>query len=192
MDSFYYFPCAVYRDERPDLVEKLLPVVDIHIDSSRQSDESIIQSGCLLSSIDDEIKDYILYSSIDILASQGYTTDNYRFYISNMWAQEFSQGSSTDIHVHSNSQISGWIFLECTENSVHPIFYDARMNKQMVELESCQGEEITNATRAIRFNNLVPGSVIFTNSWLQGQLVCGGAKATTKCIHFIISHKDLP
>ena len=190
MNAFYYFPSAVYRDERPDLVEEILPVVNSQIDRSIQMDNCILQSGCLLSCIGDSVTEYILGSSTEILSDQGYVTDKYDFFISNLWYQEFFGSASTDVHVHSNSQISGWLFLDCEEGGVYPSFRDARTNKKMAELDFIRSEEITNATNCVIFNDIVPGTVIFANSWLEAQLMSGGGNSSTKCIHFIISCRD--
>jgi hypothetical protein len=139
-----------------------------------------------------ELSDYLLVSAVEILRSQGYATDRYDFHISGLWAQEVKKGAATNVHIHKNSQIAGWFFLDVPEGGAYPIYHDTRMNKAALELDFVQGEEVENATSMINFNNMQSGSVLFANSWMQHQLVGGASDDPTRCIHFIISHKDRP
>jgi hypothetical protein len=74
----------------------------------------------------------------------------------------------------------------------YPIYHDTRMNKAALELDYAPSDQVENATSTIHFNNMMPGSVLFSNSWMQHQLVGGNAETPTQCVHFIISHKDRP
>lgn len=191
MEGFAYFPAIVYRDERPDLIEKVLPTCLQALDQVRQEGVPITQSMHLGNEPAlREVADYLLLSAVDILRGQGYTVDKYDFYISGLWAQETGKGAGTNVHVHKNSQICGWFFLETPEGGAYPVYHETRMNKTMVELDFVQGEEISNATNMINFNNVVPGSVLFSNSWMQHQLAGGMSELPTRCIHFIVSHKE--
>jgi uncharacterized protein (TIGR02466 family) len=137
-----------------------------------------------------EVADYLLVSSVDILRGQGYAVDRYDFYLQGLWVQEVTKGAGTNVHVHKNSQICGWFFLETPESGAYPIYHDTRKNKEMVELDFIQGSDITNATNMIHFNNMQPGSVLFSNSWMQHQLMGNMSEQPTRCIHFIVSHKE--
>lgn len=191
MEGFAYFPAIVYRDERPDLVEKVLPRCIQALDQVRQNGMPMTQSAHLAHDPAlREVADYLLVSAVDILRGQGYSVDKYDFYLSGLWAQETGKYSGTNVHVHKNSQICGWFFLETPEGGAYPVYYDTRANKQMVELDFVQDDEISNATNMINFNNVVPGSVLFSNSWMQHQLMSGISDTPTRCIHFIVSHKE--
>lgn len=191
MEGFAYFPAIVYRDERPDLVEKVLPRCIQALDQVRQDGMLLIQSEHLANDPALlEVVDYLLINSVEILRGQGYSVDKYDFYLSGLWAQETGKYSGTNVHVHKNSQICGWFFLETPEGGAYPVYHDTRSNKAMVELDFVQGNEISNATNMINFNSVVPGSVLFSNSWMQHQLVGGVSDKPTRCIHFIVSHKD--
>lgn len=193
MEGFAYFPAIVYRDERPDLIERILPTCLEQLGRVRNEESPMCQSGHLgHEPALRELSDYLLVSAVDILRSQGYATDRYDFHLSGLWAQEVKKGSGTNIHVHKNSQIAGWFFIEAPENGAYPIYHDTRMNKAALELDYAPSDQVENATNAIHFNNMMPGSVLFSNSWMQHQLVGGSADAPTRCIHFIISHKDRP
>lgn len=191
MEGFAYFPAIVYRDERPDLVEKVLPTCIHALDQVRQENSPMTQSMFIANEHTlREVSDYLLLSSVNILRDQGYSVEKYDFYLSGLWAQEMTKGSGTNVHVHKNSQICGWFFLEVPENGAYPVYIDTRMNKAMVELDFVQGNEISNATNMINFNNVISGSVLFSNSWMQHQLIGGLSDSPTRCIHFIVSHKE--
>lgn len=191
MQAFQYFPAIVYRDEQPGLAAEVLPSCIKQLDQVRQEGHPIAQSahlGCLQEF--HGLSKYLLSLSVDALKSQGYEVEKYDFYLSGLWAQELTHGSGTNVHVHKNSQICGWLFLETPENGAYPIYHDTRLNKSMVELDFLQTNEIVNATNMIHFNNIVPGTVLFSNSWMQHQISGGSSSLPTRCVHFIASHKD--
>lgn len=190
MESFSYFPAIVYRDERPDLIEKVLPICKHYLDQVRQPNWPMIQSDHLAGHPDmKDIANYLLQSSVGILQEQGYNITQYEFYLQGLWAQEVAKNGGTNVHVHKNSQICGWFFLESPEGGAYPVYHDTRMNKSMIELDFVQTNDITNATNTIYFNNMKPGTVLFSNSWMQHQLVSGTSERPSLCIHFIVSHR---
>lgn len=191
MQTFAYFPALVYREERPDLIQNALPVCKSHLDQIRTDGGGLLQSNQLAyEPALREVADYLLMSSVSILRSQGYLVDNYDFYLQGLWAQEVNRGSGTIPHAHKNSQICGWFFLEVPKTGVYPVYHDCRMNKGMVELDFAQGTEITNATSSIHFNDIVPGTVLFSNSWIPHQLLNNESDVPARCIHFVVSHKE--
>jgi hypothetical protein len=193
MEGFAYFPAIVYRDERPDLAEKVLPTCIQYLDQVRKPEWPMSQSAHLAHDpAFREVADYLLLSVVDLLRGQGYAVDKYDFYLSGLWAQEVNRGAGTNVHVHKNSQMCGWFFLETPQSGAYPIYHDTRMNKSMIELDFVQGAEVSNATNIIHFNNMVPGTVMFGNSWMQHQLTGSNADTPTRCIHFIVSHKERP
>lgn len=193
MQSFAYFPALVYRDERPDLAEELLPSCVQHLDSVRREGYSIYQTG----SVEHDptfrrVADYLLLSGVKMLRDQGYAVERYDFYLAGLWVQELGVGAGTNVHVHKNSQVSGWMFIDAPQGGAYPVYHDTRANKAMIELDFAPSDEVTNATNSIHFNNVQSGTVLFSNSWMQHQLVGGGADTPTRCLHFIISHRDRP
>lgn len=191
MQGFAYFPAIVYRDERPDLIEGVLPICLKRLNEARGDSTFLCQSAHLgHEPALRELSDYLLISAVEILRTQGYAVDRYDFHISGLWAQEVGGGSGTNVHIHKNSQIAGWFFMETPENGAYPVYHDTRMNKAIVELDYEPSDEIENATSSIHFNNLIPGSVLFANSWMNHQLVGGGGQQPTRCVHFIVSHRD--
>ena len=190
MDAYAYFPAYVYRDEHPEWVDFTLKFAQRYYENAPQN--GVIHQTEHMAG-DPEIKflvDYIVESSKEILKSQGYDVDRYDLYVSGLWGQDVQCLGATNIHVHKNSQLCGWFFLETPEGGAYPIYHDTRMNKQMIELDYVQGEEITVATNAIHFNNVKPGTFLFANSWMQHQLTPNQSEQQTKTIHFIVSHKE--
>lgn len=199
MQGFAYFSSMVYRDERPEWVDYVLKIIQKHFDwtvqnrPEEQKDWPVVQTAYM--GQNQELKfltDYLLSSATAILQGQGYDMSRYELYFSGLWGQGIGCNGSTNVHVHKNSQISGWMFLETPEKGSYPIFHDPRMNKQMVELDYVQGSELSNASSYVHFNSVVPGTIIFANSWMQHQLTPNTAQTETKSIHFIISHRDKP
>lgn len=190
MDSFEYFPATIYREERPDWVGYTLQVAQKYYDNT-QNNEFIMQTEHMAK--DPNLKflvDYLLLASKAILEEQGYDIKKYEFYISGLWGQNVGCNGKTNVHVHKNSQISGWFFLETPKDGSYPVFYDPRMNKPMVELDSIENTKITNSSSLVHFNNVRPGTFLFANSWLQHQLTQNNSFAQTKSIHFVISHRE--
>jgi len=191
MQSYAYFPSIVYRDERPELADTAKGVCLHHLNTVRESGWPMCQSGPLVDVFELEgIVSYLLSESKEILRTQGYDGDKYELYVSDLWAQETTRGAATDVHLHKNSQICGWFFLEAPEKGAYPIYYDSRTLKSMVELAFIQGTEIVNATNAIHFSDVIPGTVLFGNSWMRHQLVSGDSEKPTRCLHFIVSHRE--
>ena len=193
MEGFAYFPAVVYRDERPDLAEKALPTCLQYLGKVRNADWPMQQSAPIGNDpAMRDVADYLLLSSVDLLRGQGYDVAKYDFYLQGLWAQEVGRNGGTNVHVHKNSQMCGWFFLETPQGGAYPIYHDPRMNKAMSELDFVQGEEVTNATNMIHFNNVLPGTVMFSNSWMQHQLTGSNAETPTRCIHFIVAHRERP
>lgn len=191
IESYAYFPANIYREERPDLIETVFQNCLEALEPFRSEDSAVHQSCRLASNAEfQEISNYLLVSSVGILRSQGYDVDKYDFTLSGLWAQEICHGGEMNTHIHKNSQICGWLFLETPVDGSYPVYNDCRSNKSMIELDYTASDDVTNATNAIHFNNIVPGTVLFSNSWLQHQLTKNKSQFPTRCIHFIVSHKE--
>lgn len=190
IQGFAYFPAIVYRDEHPEWVDYMIKVSQKYFDN-QPNQGNMCQTNHMGDDPDMKfLTDYLLQTGNDVLISQGYAMDYYDLYLSGLWGQEIKGYGGTNIHVHKNSQLCGWFFLETPENGSYPMYYDTRANKEMVELNYIASETITNATSSVRFNNIVPGTIILANSWMQHQLTPNFSNKPTKSIHFVISHKE--
>ena len=190
MDRYDYFPSSVYREEHPDWVGYTSQVVKKHYEAVASSGV-LDQTGDM--SNDPDLKflvDYLVLASDTILREQGYDMDKYELYVAGLWGQDVKCNGGTNIHVHKNSQICGWFFLETPEGGAYPVYHEPRMNKQMIELDYIQGPSLVNASSTVHFNNVRPGTVLMANSWIQHQLIQNNSQAQTKSVHFIVSHKE--
>jgi uncharacterized protein (TIGR02466 family) len=190
MDRYDYFPSSVYREEHPDWVEYTRQVVQKYYDQTAPNDV-LGQTGHMAN--DPDLKflvDYLLLASDTILRGQGYDMDKYELCVSGLWGQDVKCNGGTNVHVHKNSQICGWFFLETPEGCAYPVYHEPRMNKQMVELDHTRGDALTHASSEVHFNNIKPGTILMANSWMQHQLIQNNSQAQTKSVHFIVSHKD--
>jgi len=190
MDRFEYFTSCVYRDEQPDWVEYTRQVVKKYYDTAA-SGNAVDQTIHMAK--DPNLKflvDYLVLASDTILREQGYDMDKYELYVSGLWGQDVKCNGGTNVHIHKNSQICGWFFLETPENCAYPVYHEPRMNKQMIELDHTPGLTLLNASNQVHFNNVKPGTILFANSWLHHQLLPNKSQDQTKSVHFIISHRD--
>jgi uncharacterized protein (TIGR02466 family) len=190
MDAYTYFPSVIYREEHPDWVGYTLQVAQKYY-AAAQNGGVMAQTDHMAN--DPDLKflvDYLVLASNTILREQGYDVDKYELYVAGLWGQDVKCNGSTNVHVHKNSQICGWFFLETPEGASYPLYHDPRMNKQMIELDYVQGTELTNASSTVHFNNVKPGTILMANSWMQHQLTPNMAQTETKSIHFIVSHRE--
>ena len=190
IEGFLYFPTIIYRDEHPEWVNLISKYTEKYFEN-KLNNSFIHQTTCIIG--DSNLTffvDYLIQTGKNVLSNQGYAIEKYELYLSGLWGQEIEKDGGTNIHLHKNSQLCGWFFLEAPEGGSYPIYYDTRMNKPIIELDYKQENEITTATSSVHFNNVLPGTVLLSNSWVPHQLSVNTVKTTTKVVHFIISHKD--
>jgi len=190
VNSYAYFSSLVYRDEKPDWVAHTLDITKKYFSDAPQN-EFVIQTDQMVNDSNLEfLNNHLIASAYNILVGQGYDMQKYELYVGCIWGQNFKAIGGMPSHVHKNSQICGWFFLETSEGSVYPVYQDVRANKQMVELDYIQGSELTNASSQVHFNNVIPGTILMANSWLPHQLVATEATAQSKMLHFTICHRE--
>jgi len=191
MDSYAYFPSVIYREERIEWVEKTLKHSQKYYEQTKEwlPETAVVKQTNPMAKDPDlgYLASYFKDKGVSILKEQGYLTDDHEFYLESMWGQEFACTGSNFLHVHANSQISGFYFLETPEGGSYPIFDDPRAGKKMTDLWPAPNEEITLATSQIYFNNVKPGTMMFFNSWLPHMITSNHSETPTKFIHFILS-----
>jgi uncharacterized protein (TIGR02466 family) len=188
MEVYAYFSSPIYREERPEWVEETLKHTHKYYE---QLEPCVVKQTCHMANDPDlgYLTSYFRDKGVSILKEQGYLTDEYEFYVSGMWGQEFSCTGSNIMHVHPDSQVSGFYFLSAPEGGSYPIFDDPRPAKKMSDLFSEQKAEINAATPQIHFDNVQAGTMMFFNSWLPHMITPNQSNNPTKFIHFILSQR---
>ena len=199
MDCFAYFPSLIYREELTHWVDITSSACIKHYKSASDAlSISDYPNSCVIQTYnvfnDPELGflvDYFYKQSFAILENQGFDLNQYKFFISGMWAQELKNGGSHRTHVHHDSQISGFYFLETPDKGSYPIFHDPRPGKLSSSLNYVHSEHITQATQDIHFNNVNPGTFMFFNSWIPHSLSNNTSTQSTKFLHFTLSHNRI-
>ena len=188
MEAYAYFSSPIYREERAEWVEETLKHTQKYYDQMQPS--VVKQTGHMANDPDiGYLASYFRDKGVSILKDQGYLTDEYEFYVSGMCGQEFACTGGNIMHVHGDSQISGFYFLEAPEGGSYPIFDDPRPGKRMTDLWAAPSDQVTMATPQIHFNNVQAGTMMLFNSWLPHMITPNQSNNPTKFIHFILSQR---
>ncbi len=190
------FPTLVYRDERPEFVQQAIqntkPYFDALQNEYRQNQyKAVFQTRSMVA--DQKLtllSSYLKDSCIKILHEQGYKTDLYDFAVSGMWGHLVYKGGIHLPHIHPNSQLSGFYFLEASNTSCFPMFSDPRPAKLMMDLQGQGTNKVHASTSQVIFKDILPGSVMFFNSWLTHEFTGNTSDMPTKFIHFYLTHKQ--
>ena len=197
MNEFHYFQSAIYREERPEWVEPVLRRSKSYyeVQQKRHKEENIqwpvIQTEHLGN--DPELQflgDFFGQIATGILESQGYYLEPYELRVNGMWGQAIGQGGMHEPHVHANTQMCGFFFLQTPEGGSYPIFSDPRPGKVMADFWTKQDGNVHLASPQIHFNNVLPGTFMFFNAWLPHQLTINQNTEPTKFVHFTLMARE--
>ena len=102
-----------------------------------------------------------------------------------MWVQEFAKdgGGHHRIHIHENSHISGFYFLE-NDKASYPLFHDPRQGAAMTALPEKDKGKITTSSRMVNFQP-EPGHLLLFPSYFPHEYVLSKG-GRFKFIHFNI------
>lgn len=194
MNKIECFPTSIYVFNLNEWVDNLNKKSDFYINKSKQETQKRLgfnyysKSNDLIVDNDfHEFRKFICDKSLYILDEQGYDINLYNLKINQIWVQEFSSlgGGNNTPHIHSESHISGFYFLKCSDKTSFPVFYDTRLQKRMNQLTEKNINEITNASGKVNFKP-TPGTFIFFNSYLEHELVLDHGIEPFRYIHFNI------
>ncbi len=188
----YHFQTAIYQAHRPDWVSTVLNICEPYYQNIRsqgpykkifpQYQTDNLQSEASLSFF----QDFIIQAAAAILNEQGYDLSKHELCFEEMWAQEVHTYGHHFTHVHGNSHISGFYFLECPENGMYPLFYDPRPGKTMTDLPEKNDSDITLASHTCNYKPQ-PGMFMFFNSWLPHGFQLNGSNDPCKFVHFNVT-----
>ena len=139
---------------------------------------------------DENFLDFIKFvskKSFNFLEEQGYDLSNYSSNVSDLWVQEFAKngGGNHNTHVHSNSHVSGFYFLKCSNKTSYPIFHDPRPGKLTTQLPEKNKSLITEASESVPLFPS-PGTFVFFNSYLGHEFPVDLGVEPFRFIHFNI------
>jgi uncharacterized protein (TIGR02466 family) len=130
---------------------------------------------------------FICKKSFSFLEEQEYDLSNYSLNVSDLWVQEFAKngGGNHNTHVHSNSHVSGFYFLKCSNKTSYPIFHDPRPGKLMIQLPQKNKTLITEASESVPLFP-TPGTFVFFNSYVGHEFPVDSGIEPFRFIHFNI------
>jgi len=190
-----YFSTPIYFFEKKEWVNNLILLTDDYIKKAKEKNKINFinnrdfgfshHTDNLSEDNFKEFHNFICTSALNILEEQGYDTDLYSMVISELWAQEFSKegGGNHNSHIHSNSHISGFYFLKCSDKTSYPVFHDTRLNKKMIQLKEKDETKITNSSEKF-YIKPTSGLFIFFNSYLEHEFVVDHGIEPFRFIHF--------
>ena len=194
----HYFSTPVYFLEKKEWVENLNIYCDKYIKEAIEHNKKINKNNNGFENVNHsspltndnnfiEFSKFICKNALQILNDQGYDSSLYAMMISELWVQEFPKngGGHHIPHVHSNSHISGFYFLKCSNKTSYPVFHDPRPGKVMIQLPEKESHKINLSSEKINLK-IKPGLFIFFNSYLPHEYVVDEGKEPFRFIHFNI------
>ncbi len=189
MEKYFYFPSCVYREEKPEWLNTLRSVFNKYYNDLEKNNELLVSQTS--SMVGDEtlsfFENYLKHMAFITLQEQGYSVAEYTFYLSSIWGALISPLGNHMTHIHRESSLCGFYFLDTPKDGAYPVFEDPRPAKFALELDSIHRQEITLATPSIHFNNIKPGTILISNSWLPHRFEPNRGKGITKFVHFLVS-----
>jgi uncharacterized protein (TIGR02466 family) len=204
LSTSLYFQSPIYHIEIPEMVDDVNKVCDKYIKEARKNLKKPIKdrekklgkkvgdhgmSYHSSSLIGDpglkELQEYIGATSWNVMDHMGYDMTNYELFWTEFWVQEFADkgGGHHDGHIHYDNHISGFYFLECSENTSMPVFQDPRLAKVMTQLPLKKPEDISFGTDKVHYKPK-PGTMIFFPAYLEHQYTVDDGVEPFRFIHF--------
>ena len=136
-----------------------------------------------------DFRNYIGQKSWEFLDLQGFDMQQYTTIFTELWVQEFGKngGGHHDTHIHGNNHMSGFYFLQCSHKTSYPVFHDPRPGNLMTQLPVQKG--INAAIEKIDYK-IIPGTLMFFNSYLPHQFTVDDGIEPFSFIHFNIQAID--
>ena len=205
-----HFASPIYFENKPEWVEKIDKACDKHLKKSLNSfsfqeemEKRKKQYGEDFDKVKDfawpnhsgmiamdpeveELRDYIVKNSHDILSKQGFDMSSFDMAISEFWVQEFPKGGYHDTHIHYNSHISGFYFLRCSNKTSKAVFHDPRPAAQMTKLP-LKNNDVHSLGQDKIYVNAKPGTLVWFNSYLPHQFTVDSGVDDFRFIHFNLS-----
>lgn len=192
LDANYYFPSVVYTIDKPEFLDNLKKISEIHLNEIKKtSTKDEIYPVFMTNNLYDipeilPFQYYVGQTAHNLLTEQGYDLLNQETYFSELWCQEHYKHSGMEQHVHGyGSQMVGFYFLDCPEKCSRVVFHDPRAGKNQINFSQKDVNQITLASTEINFIPK-PGMLMMTNSFLPHSFSRHGSDEPIRFIHFNI------
>ena len=162
------FPTPVFHENQKHLCDRF---------NSSQNDFKIVS-------------DTLLDKGFELIKRMGLKTNYNNLKIKDIWLETFKEYSNQEYHVHYNSLVSGFLFLEVGKDTSFPIFCDPRSNtllyKDINELEN--KDEVSAMSERV---NIKPqqGDLIIFPSYLPHMFTVQKNNNILRFIHFNLHDK---
>ena len=180
-----YFASPVYAESKLDWIERLDKLCDPYIKHAREEKKEDNQKR-LTQGYKNDIgqtyhshplepneqfrffHDYMAKKSRWVLDDMGYDMKKYDLIFTESWVQEFSFNGAGHhwFHTHSNNHISGFFFLQCSDNTSRPIFQDPRTAHVPLKLKEKDEKKVSNANDIINYN-VKPGTLMLFPAYMS-------------------------
>jgi hypothetical protein len=190
------FPSAMYKTSAPEYIDNVRLASLDSIDPSETINKLYPNEMSGDITHDERVFDfasYVIQTSWNILADQGYDMSKKQTVFQAMWMQEHHKMSGMEQHVHSDGvQLVGFYFLDVPENSSTLLLHDPRPGKLSVDLK--KGDESKGTFSAsVAGVSAKPGDLIFTNSWLPHSFTRhNNDNEPLRFVHINITVRDIP
>ena len=193
-----FFSTPIYITEKPEWVSDTNKFCQPYLDESHSSHQSEVERlgsdfGLVYhsTSIQDDpnlkyLTDWIGQTAHKVMTEWGADLSNHTLIYESMWVQEFPKdgGGHHRIHIHENSHVSGFYFLQ-NENSSYPLFHDPRPGAAMTALPEQNKGDVTFYSKCINYQP-EPGHFYMFPSYLPHEYVLSNG-GNFRFIHFNIT-----
>jgi len=198
LNSWFYFPTAVYTIQKPEFLEPVKEVAVRHLKNAkkeRKLDEiyPVYMTGNLLDEPSMQgFSTYVSSTAWNILQGQGYDMTNFKTIFTELWCQEHYKHSAMEQHTHGfGVQIVGFYFIDVPDNSSRVVFHDPKAAKVQIGLPETNMNMVTAASNMINFEPK-SGMLMFTNSWLAHSFTRHASTKPIRFIHFNLAVQFTP
>ena len=197
LSAFHYFPASVFVIEKPKFLDAARAVSKESLAKRKKEQGKANEIYPVYMSDNlwgdprmEEFSAYVGQTAWNILSDQGYNMNRYTTVFTEMWCQEHYKHSGMEQHVHGfGSQITGFYFLDCPENSSRVVFHDPKAGKVQGNLPEANMANATPASNMVNFE-AKPGMLIFTNSYLPHSFTRHASPRPMRFIHFNLTVQD--
>lgn len=195
MEVIQIFPTAIYKTTAPEYIDsvRLASLDAVPTEAKLNELHPCQMSGNIVN--DERVYDfakYVIQTSWNILAEQGYDMTGKQTVFESMWMQEHHKLSGMEQHIHNDGVILvGFFFLDTPEDSSFMRLHDPRAGKIATDLKKGDESQGTFSASDIAFKPQA-GDLFFTNAWLPHSFSRHNNDEPLRFIHINISVKDAP